>query len=135
MSAQDNDANTEAKRTPQKTVLIIIAVLAAAAAGFAFTLYRTNHPDVAAVRKTMGESMTAQCVKTARGSAAGRLSDDQIQGFCSCTATRLNAALSDAEINSIADQERHGVTVMPPEVASKIQPITAACRADAKIPG
>ncbi|MEE3627462.1 hypothetical protein UCD39_26390 [Nitrospirillum sp. BR 11752] len=116
-----------------RAMLIGVAILASGAIGFGYTFIKSSHPDVATLRKNMAGGMMEQCVKAAR--AAPGISESQVQTYCGCNTTKLNAALSDDEVKHLVDLEHQGQTGVPPELAPKLDLISNACRKEAQIPG
>lgn len=118
-----------------KTWMIIALVAACGAGGFGFAFMRKAHPDVAAIRVTLSANFSAQCFKSARATAPAGVADDTLRGFCGCTASRLNTALTDDDVEWLAEQERLGVTAPPALLMDKARPIAATCRAEAGLAG
>ncbi|MEE3627458.1 hypothetical protein UCD39_26370 [Nitrospirillum sp. BR 11752] len=116
-----------------KAVLTGVAIIVGGVIGFGYTLLKSSHPDVAILRKNMAGRMMEQCVKAAR--AAPGISESQVQAYCGCNTTKLNAALSDDEVKHLVDLEHQGQTGVPPELAPKLDLISNACRKEAQIPG
>ncbi|TWB13082.1 hypothetical protein FBZ89_12149 [Nitrospirillum amazonense] len=114
-----------------KAVLIGVAIIAGGVIGFGYTLIKSSHPDVATLRKNITGGMMEQCAKAAR--AAPGISEPQVQAYCGCTATKLDAAMSDDEVKHLVDLENQGQTGMPPELAPKLDLISNTCRKEAQI--
>lgn len=115
--------------------MTVALVVGCGAIGFGFAFMRAAQPDVASVRTTLSANFSAQCFKTARAASPANVADAKLQGFCGCTATRLNAALTDDDVKWLAEQERQGVTTPPALLMDKARPIAATCRAEAGLAG
>ncbi|MDG3442705.1 hypothetical protein [Nitrospirillum amazonense] len=114
----------------------IVAVCGAAGFGVAVMRVSPQPPsEVAEFRATMAANFAAQCFQAARTSSPAGVADAKLHSFCDCTATRVNTALSDADVQTLAEQERKGVTAPPALLMDKAKPIAAACRAEAGLAG
>jgi hypothetical protein len=90
---------------------------------------------VAEFRATMSANFAAQCFQAARTSSPAEVADAKLHSFCDCTATRVNTALTDADVQTLAEQERKGVTTPPALLMDKAKPIAATCRSEAGLTG
>ncbi|MEA1649079.1 hypothetical protein UAJ10_08605 [Nitrospirillum sp. BR 11164] len=116
----------------------IVAVCGAAGFGVAF-MRSSSQPspssEVADFRATMSANFAAQCFQAARSSSPAEVTDAKLHSFCDCTATRVNTALTDADVQALAEQERRGVTAPPALLMDKAKPIAATCRTEAGLAG
>ncbi|EGY00824.1 hypothetical protein AZA_89196 [Nitrospirillum viridazoti Y2] len=114
----------------------IVALCGAVGFGVAF-MRSSSQPssEVAEFRATMAANFAAQCFKAARSSSPADVTDAKLHSFCDCTATRVNKALSDADVTVLAEQERKGVTAPPALLMDKAKPIAAICRSEAGLAG
>ncbi|MEA1673569.1 hypothetical protein [Nitrospirillum sp. BR 11163] len=114
----------------------IVAVCGAVGFGVAF-MRSSSQPssEVADFRATMTANFAAQCFQAARTSSPAEVADAKLHSFCNCTATRVNTALSDADVKVLAEQERKGVTAPPALLMDKAKPIAAICRSEAGLAG
>ncbi|TWB13075.1 hypothetical protein FBZ89_12142 [Nitrospirillum amazonense] len=116
----------------------IVAVCGAAGFGVAF-MRSSSQPspssDVADFRAAMSANFAAQCFQAARSSSPAEVTNAKLRSFCDCTATRVNTALSDADVKVLAEQERKGVTAPPALLMDKAKPIAAICRKEAGLTG
>ncbi|MDZ5645688.1 hypothetical protein [Nitrospirillum sp. BR 11828] len=91
--------------------------------------------EVAGFRAAMTANFAEHCFQAARASSPAGVADAKLHRFCDCTATRVNAALTDKEVTVLAEQERKGLTGAPALLMDKAKPIAAACRGEAGLTG
>ncbi|MEE3627453.1 hypothetical protein UCD39_26345 [Nitrospirillum sp. BR 11752] len=123
-----------------KMAVALVVVCGVAGLGVAFmrspsSLSVAQSAEVAGFRAAMTANFAEHCFQAARASSPAGVADAKLHRFCDCTASRVNAALTDKEVTVLAEQERKGLTGAPALLMDKAKPIAAACRGEAGLTG
>ncbi len=90
--------------------------------------------DSGAMRDSFVKEGQASCIRSARASLAARgvsLPDEKVEAYCSCAMARANEALTDSEIMALAALHDTPNAEPSPEIRSKLDAATSACRQEA----